>query len=90
MFIYLSDVFFEVTERCICECSDDAQTCFCFCVFVLYVLSERHSSVVGHSKCGGVVGVWDQLIVLRDGRLSYSFVVPRGDECACGYCCGDL
>ena len=50
--------------------TEDVQTCFCFCVDVLYVLSERHSSVVGHSKCGGVVGVLDQLTVQRDGRLS--------------------
>ena len=90
LFLYLSDVFFGVTERCICECSKDVHTCFCFCVYVLYVLSERHSSVIGHSKCGGVVGVWYQLTVQRDGRLSCILAVPWGDECECRFCCGDL
>ena len=42
---YLGDVFFGVTERCICDCSGDVQTCFCFYVDILYVLSERHSFV---------------------------------------------
>ena len=65
----MSDVFFGVTERCICKCSEEVQTCFWFYVDVVYVLSERHSSVVGHSKCGGVVGVRDQLTVQRDGSL---------------------
>ena len=37
------------------------------------MLSERHSSVVGYSKCGGVVGVWDQLTVQLNGRLSHFF-----------------
>ena len=41
----------------------------CVCVDVVYVLSEYHSSVIGHSKCGGGVGVLDQLTVQRDGRL---------------------
>ena len=79
-----------MTERCICEFPEDVQTCFCFCVFILYVLSERLSSVVGHSKCGEVVGVWDQLTVQRDGMLSCVFAVPWEDECECGFCCGDL
>ena len=79
-----------MTECCFCESSEDVQTCFCFFVYVLYVLSERHSSVVGHSKCGGVVCVWDQLTVQRDGRLSCVFIVPWGYECECGFCCGDL
>ena len=70
---YLGDVFFGVTERCNCEGSEDVQTWFCFCVYVLCVLSERHSSVVGYSKCGGVVGVWDQLTVQLNGRLSHFF-----------------
>ena len=39
------------------------------------MLTERHSSVVGHSKCGGVVGGWDQFTVQRDKRLSCIFVV---------------
>ena len=43
---------------------------FCFCIEVLYVLSDRHPSVVGHFKCGGVIGVWEQLTVQRDGWLS--------------------
>ena len=30
---------------------------------IVYVLSEHHSSVVGQSKLGGVVGLWDQLTV---------------------------
>ena len=89
-YVYLRDVFFGVTGRCICECSKDVQTCFCFCVDELHLLSERHSSVVGHSKCGGIVGVWDKLTVPRDGRLSCIFVVPWGGECECGFCCGDL
>ena len=45
LFVYLSDVFFGVTERCICKCSEDVQTFFCLCCDLLYVLSERHSSV---------------------------------------------
>ena len=65
----MSDVFFGVTERCICRCAEEVQTCFCFRVYDLYVLPERHSSVKGHSKCGGVVGVWDRFTVQRDGRL---------------------
>ena len=79
-----------MTERCFCESSEDVQTCFCFFVYVLYVLSERHSSVVGHSKCCGIVCVWDQLTVQRDWRFSCIFLVPLGDECECGFCCGDL
>ena len=64
---------------------------FVYCrVDVLYVLSEHHSSVVGHSKCGGVVSVWDPLTVQRNGRLSCVFVVPWGNECECGFCCGYL
>ena len=59
-----------MTEICLCECSEDVQTCFCFCVGFLFVLSERLSSVVGHSKCGGVAGVGDQLAVQCDGKLS--------------------
>ena len=34
LFVYLSDVFFGVTERFICKCSEEVQTCFCFCVDV--------------------------------------------------------
>ena len=79
-----------MTERCFCESSEDVQTYFCFCAYVLDVFSERHSSVVGHSKWGEVVCVWGQLTVQRDGRLSCVFVVPWGDECECGFCCGDL
>ena len=45
-----------MTKRCICKCSEDVQTCFFFCVDVLYVLSKCHSSVVGYFKCGGVDG----------------------------------
>ena len=76
-----------MTETCICKRSKDVHTCFCFWVDVLYVLSKRHSSVVGHSKCGGVVDVKDRLTAQRDGRLSCVFVVPWGDECECGFCC---
>ena len=36
------------------------------------MLSELHFSVVG----GGVIGVWDQLTVQRDGRFSCVFAVP--------------
>ena len=46
-----------MTGRCIFKSAEDVQTCFCFCVDVVYVLSERLSSVVGYSKLGGVVGV---------------------------------
>ena len=77
-----------MTVRCICECSEDVQTCFWFCVDVLYVLSERQSSVVSHSKCSGVAGLWDQLTVQHDGRSSCVFVVPWDDECEYGFCCG--
>ena len=63
---------------------------FFFCVYALYVLSERHSSVVGYSKCGGVVCVWNQLTVQCNMRLSCVFAVPCSDECECGFCCGDL
>ena len=76
LFVYLSDVFFGVIERYCCECSEDVQTCFCFCVYVLYVLSKRYSSVIGPSKCGGIVCVWDHLTVQRDGRLPCVFAVP--------------
>ena len=69
LFVYLSDVFFGVTERCYCRSSEEVQTCFCFRLCVLYELSERHSSVKGHSKCGGVVGVWGRLTVQRNRRL---------------------
>ena len=79
-----------MTKRCLCECSEEVQTCCCICVDVLFVLSEHHSSVVGHSKCGGVVGVWDQFTVHRDGRLLCAFVVPWDDACQCGFFCGDL
>ena len=58
-----------------------------FVFMFFYVLSESHSSVLGHSKCGGIVGVWDQFTVQRDGRLSCIFVVPWGDECESGFCC---
>ena len=64
--------------------------CFCLCVEVVYVLSERHSSVVGHSKCGGGVSVRDLLTVQRDGRLLFVLLVPCGGECKCGFCCGEL
>ena len=43
LFVYLSSVFLEVTEICIFKCPEDVQTCFCFCVDILYVLSERQS-----------------------------------------------
>ena len=69
LFVYMSDVFFGVTEICICKCSVDIQTYFCFCVDVLYVMAKRHSSVKGHSKCADMVGVWDRLPVQHDGRL---------------------
>ena len=58
LFVNLSDVLFGVTGRCICRCSEDVQTCLCFCSDVLYELSERHSSALGHLKCCGMVGVW--------------------------------
>ena len=76
-----------MTERSNCKCSEAVQTCFCFCVDVLYVLSERYSSVLGHTKCGGVVGVWVsspfsvmggfRVYSLSHGRMSVSvnFVV---------------
>ena len=35
LFVYLCDVFFGVTEICICKCSEDVQTCFCFCADVV-------------------------------------------------------
>ena len=79
-----------MTERCICKCSGDVQTCFCFSVDVLYVLSERDSSYVGHSKCSGVVAVWDHLTVQRDGRLSCVFTLPWSDACESRFCCGDF
>ena len=45
------------------------------------MLSERHSSVIGHSKCGAIVCVLDQLTVQRDGRLSCVILVPNlGDK----------
>ena len=63
---------------------------FAFLFMFFYVLSERNSSVDGHSKCGGVVYIGDQLTVQRDGMLLCIFFVPWGDECECGFCCGGL
>ena len=54
MFVYLCEVFFGLTEGCICECSEDVQADFSFSVNVVSVVPERQTSVVGHSKCGGV------------------------------------
>ena len=48
-------------------------------------MSERHSSVVGHSKCGGVVGVWVQLTVQLDGTLSCVLAVAWGDKYERGF-----
>ena len=33
---------------------------FAYVLLFLYVLSKRHSAVMVHSKCGGMVGVWDR------------------------------
>ena len=53
----MRDVFLGVTEIFISKCSEDIQTCFCFGVDVVYVLSERLSSVVSRSlQVWGVVG----------------------------------
>ena len=57
LYIYLSDVHFRVSERCICKGSEDVQTYFSLSVDVVYVLPKRHSSVVGYSKSGRVVGI---------------------------------
>ena len=46
-----------MTEGCICKCSYDVQAGFSFSINVVRVLPERHTSVVGHSKCGGGVRV---------------------------------
>ena len=69
LFVYLCDILFGVTENCIYKCSEAVQTCLYFCVEVVYVLSERHSSGVGHSRCGGDVSVWDRSTLQRDGSL---------------------
>ena len=54
------------------------------------VLSEQHSSGIGHSKCGEVNGVWDRFIVQRDGRLQCVFLVISCDECECRLRCGEF
>ena len=69
--MYTCNVFFGVTERCFCNCSEDLQTGFGFSVDVVRVLLESHSFVIGHSKCCEGVGV------------GYGCVV----ECDSGLCC---
>ena len=70
LFKYMGGVFFGVTDSCICKSSEDVQTCSFFGVVFVYVLPERNSYVVGDSKYGGNIGVWDWLTVLR-----YRYVV---------------
>ena len=52
-----------------CKCLEDGHMCFRFFVDAVYVMSERHSSVVGHTKYGEVVGAWERRCVWRR-RLS--------------------
>ena len=57
LFVYCGDVFLGVTERCICECSEDIQASLGFVVYVVSVLPESHPPIEGHSKDGGGIGV---------------------------------
>ena len=45
------------------------------------MLPERHTSVVGHSKCGGGVRVGDGCVVECNCGLVRVFLVLRCDEC---------
>ena len=64
-----TDVLFGVTIRCMCECSDDVQPFFGFCVNTVCVLFERHPSVECNSKDGGCVCDWDGSVVDCDVGL---------------------
>ena len=57
LFVYCGDVFLGVTERCICECSEDIQASLGFVGYVVSVLPECHPPIEGHPKDGGGVGV---------------------------------
>jgi len=45
------------------------------------VLPERHTSIIGHSKCGGGVCIGDGCVVECDCGLFGVFLVPGCDEC---------
>ena len=81
LFVCGTDVLLGVTIRCVCECSDDVQPGFGFCVNCISVLFERHPSVEGHPKDGGCVCDWNWCVVYCDVRLSIVFMGVWCDEC---------
>ena len=73
LFVYCGDVFLGVTERCICECSEDIQAGLGFSVNVVCVLPECHTPIVSHSKDSGGVSLRDRCVVQRNpGAVLYS------------------
>jgi len=70
-----------VSKGCICECLEDVQGSFGLSVNVVRVLPERHSSIVGHSKCCGGVGVGNRYVVECDCGLCVVFAGPRLNKC---------
>ena len=69
LFVCCCYVFLGVSECSVCECSDDVQPFFGFCVNSVCVLFERHPSVECNSKDGGCVGDWDGSVVDCDVGL---------------------
>ena len=57
LFVYSSDVFFEVSDKYVCKCVEDVKVGFGCGVYFVRVLLDRHSSVMGHSKCCGSANV---------------------------------
>ena len=55
LFVCCCNVFLGVSVSCVREGSEDVQSCSSFSVYVVCVCLERHSSIISHSKDGGVV-----------------------------------
>ena len=67
LFVYASDVFFGMTERCVCKCAEDVQASFGFSAYFVSVLLGCHSCLIGHSKSCGSVSVRYRCVVECDG-----------------------
>ena len=83
LFVDCGDVFFGVTEGCICKCSEDIQASLSFGVYVVSVLPECHPPIESHSKDGGGVSVGYGGVMECDPGPCIVFLCPGCDECEC-------